>query len=59
MMIANTVKKVRRRARRGEPERTQPRVIIQMEASRNENAKLKPTMYLPSLSFAHRVLASR
>lgn len=57
MMIANTVKKVLRRARRGEPERTQPRIIIQMEASENGNPKLKPTMYLPNLSIGHRQVA--
>jgi hypothetical protein len=53
MMIANTMKQALRIVRRGEPQRTEPRIVLKMER-RTENAKLKPTMYLPSLSFAHR-----
>lgn len=53
MMIANTMKKALRLVRRGEPQRTEPRIVLRME-SRPDNAKLKPTMYLPSLSLAHR-----
>ena len=59
MMIANTVRKVLRRARRGEPERTLPRIVIQMEGSPSGNPKLKPTMFLPSRSFARAPLAYR
>jgi len=59
MMIANTVRKVLRGARRGEAERTLPRIVIQMEGSPSGNPKLKPTMYLPHLSFAREPLVSR
>ena len=52
MMIADTVRKVLQRVRSGEPQRTQPRIVIQMEGSPSGNPKLKPTMYLPNLSFA-------
>ena len=57
MMIANTVRKVLRRATRGEPQRTQPRIIIQMERAPSGNPKLQPTTYLPNLSFARGPLA--
>ncbi|MSR05796.1 MAG: hypothetical protein EXR93_01810 [Gemmatimonadetes bacterium] len=53
MMLANTVRKVLRPARRGESQRTLPRIVIQMEASPSGNAKLKPTMSMPNLSFAN------
>jgi len=59
MMIANTVRKVLQRVRRGEPQRTQPRIVIQMEGSPSGNPKLKPTMYLPSLALANGPLVSR
>jgi len=59
MMIANTVRTVLRRARRGEPDRTLPRIVIQMEESPSGNPKLKPTMFLPNLSFARTPLVSR
>jgi len=50
MMIANSMKQALRLIRRGEPQRTQPRIVLKMEPPQAENAKLKPTMYLPSLS---------
>jgi len=59
MMLAHTVKKVLQRARRGEPQRTLPRIVIQMEGSPSGNPKLKPTMYLPSLALAIGPLVSR
>ena len=59
MMIASTVRKVLQRARRGQPERTLPRIVIQMEASPSGNAKLKPTMFLPNLSFANHRLVTQ
>ena len=59
MMLANTVRTVLRPARRGEPQRTLPRIVIQMEASPSGNAKLKPTMFMPTLSFAHTSLVTQ
>jgi hypothetical protein len=47
-MIANTMATAVRQRLTEERARTLPRVVVRMEAAATPNAKLQPTLYLPS-----------